>query len=74
VNLTEKDADGYVVFSIEADGFLRHMVRNVVGTLVDVALGKISPEGFKDILMSKDRKNAGVTAPAQGLVLKEVKY
>jgi tRNA pseudouridine38-40 synthase len=74
VNLTEKDADGYVVFSIEADGFLRHMVRNVVGTLVDVALGKVSPEGFEDILISKDRKNAGITAPAQGLVLKLVKY
>ncbi|MBW1858633.1 MAG: tRNA pseudouridine(38-40) synthase TruA [Deltaproteobacteria bacterium] len=73
-NLTEKDADGYVVFSIEADGFLRHMVRNVVGTLVDVGLGKVSPGAFEDILMSKDRKKAGITAPAHGLVLKEVKY
>lgn len=73
-SLTEKDADGYVIFSIEADGFLRHMVRNVVGTLVDVGLGRVSPEGFEDILMSKDRKNAGITAPAHGLMLKEVKY
>ena len=73
-DLTEKDADGYVVFSIEADGFLRYMVRNVVGTLVDVGLGKTSPQAFEDILMSKDRKQAGVTAPAQGLLLKEVKY
>jgi tRNA pseudouridine38-40 synthase len=73
-NLTEKDSDGYVVFSIEADGFLRHMVRNVVGTLVDVGLGKVSPGAFEDILMSKDRKKAGITAPAHGLVLKEVKY
>jgi tRNA pseudouridine38-40 synthase len=74
MNLTEKDAEGYVVFSIEANGFLRHMVRNMVGTLVDVALGKVSPEGFEDILMSRDRKEAGITAPAHGLVLKEVKY
>ena len=73
-DLTERDTDGYVVFSIEADGFLRHMVRNVVGTLVDVGLGKVLPEGFEEILISKDRKKAGITAPAHGLVLKEVKY
>jgi len=74
VNLAGKDADGYVVFSIEADGFLRHMARNIVGTLVDVGLGKISPEAFEDILISKDRKQAGTTAPAHGLFLREVKY
>ncbi|MCK4390603.1 MAG: tRNA pseudouridine(38-40) synthase TruA [Desulfobacterales bacterium] len=73
-NLAPKDRDGYVVFRIEADGFLRHMVRNIVGTLVDVGLGKISPEAFKDILISKDRKQAGATAPAHGLCLEEVKY
>ncbi len=65
---------GYVAFSIEADGFLRHMVRNIVGTLVDVGLGKITPEVFEDILKSKDRKQAGITAPAHGLFLREVKY
>ena len=74
VNLAGKDADGYVVFSIKADGFLRHMARNIVGTLVDVGLGKISPEAFEDILISKDRKQAGTTAPAHGLFLREVKY
>ena len=74
LKLTGKDADGYVVFSIEADGFLRHMVRNIVGTLVDVGLGKISPKTFEDILISKDRKQAGITAPAHGLFLREVKY
>jgi tRNA pseudouridine38-40 synthase len=74
VNLTERDKDGYVVFSIEADGFLRHMVRNIVGTLVDVGLGKISPGAFEDILISKDRRQAGITAPAHGLFLREVKY
>jgi len=74
VKLAPKDVDGYVVFSIEADGFLRHMVRNIVGTLVDVGLGKISPEAFEGILMSRDRKQAGVTAPAHGLFLREVKY
>ena len=74
VNLTGKDTDGYVVFSIEADGFLRHMVRNIVGMLVDVGLGKISPGAFAEILISKDRKQAGITAPAHGLFLREVKY
>ena len=74
VNLARKDADGYVVFSIEADGFLRHMARNIVGTLVDVGLGKISPQAFEDILISKDRRQAGITAPAHGLFLREVKY
>ncbi len=74
VSLTGKDADCYVVFSIEADGFLRHMARNIVGTLVDVGLGKISAEAFENILISKDRKQAGITAPAHGLFLREVKY
>ncbi|RLB81255.1 MAG: tRNA pseudouridine(38-40) synthase TruA [Deltaproteobacteria bacterium] len=74
VNLTEKDENGYVIFSIEADGFLRHMVRNIVGTLVDVGLRKISPEAFRNILMSKDRNQAGITAPAHGLFLRQVKY
>ena len=74
LNLTEKSADGYLVFTVEANGFLRCMVRNIVGTLVAVGLGKISPDGFQDILTSKDRKQAGITAPAHGLFLGEVKY
>ena len=71
--LLEED-DGYQAFEIEADGFLRFMVRNIVGTLVDVGLGKISPDEFKRILASKDRDQAGPTAPAHGLFLKKVRY
>ena len=71
--LLEKD-HGLVVFEIEAGGFLRFMVRNIVGTLVAVGLGKISPADFKDILLSKDRSRAGITAPPQGLFLVEVNY
>jgi tRNA pseudouridine38-40 synthase len=74
VNLTGSDEDGCVVFSIEADGFLRHMVRNIVGTLVDVGLEKTSPGAFEDIMISEDRKQAGIRAPAHGLFLREVKY
>ena len=68
------DGDGYIAFEIEADGFLRFMVRNIVGTLVNVGLGKISPDEFKRILESKDRHQAGATAPAHGLFLNEVIY
>ena len=61
-------------FSVEADGFLRYMVRNIVGTLVDVGRGELSPSKFIDIMEAKDRNMAGVTAPPQGLFLIEVKY
>jgi tRNA pseudouridine38-40 synthase len=63
-----------LTFRIEADGFLRFMVRNIVGTLVDVGLGKILPTEFEQILKSRDRTRAGATAPAHGLFLMEVKY
>lgn len=69
-----EEPDGYLAFEIEADGFLRFMVRNIVGTLVDVGLGKISPADFEGILESKDRDQAGATAPAHGLFLKNVNY
>ena len=73
VDLREEN-DGYVVFEIEADGFLRYMVRNIVGTIVEVGFGKISPDDVKQILASKDRTIAPATAPAHGLFLKRVKY
>jgi len=59
---------------IEADGFLRHMVRNIVGTVVAAGLGNISPRRFEEIFASKDRRLAGVKAPPQGLFLVEVRY
>ena len=72
-DLVESD-NRLLTFRIEADGFLRFMVRNIVGTLVDVGLGKTSPVEFKQILKSRDRTKAGATAPARGLCLVEVKY
>jgi tRNA pseudouridine38-40 synthase len=69
-----EEQDGYLTFEIEADGFLRFMVRNIVGTLVEVGLDKISPDEFKRILASKDRSRAGATAPAHGLFLARVNY
>ncbi|MDI6763246.1 MAG: tRNA pseudouridine(38-40) synthase TruA [Thermodesulfobacteriota bacterium] len=70
----KKGRDDLIRFEIEASGFLKQMVRAIVGTLVEVGKGKISSEEFQRILESKDRKEAGPTAPAQGLFLKEVKY
>jgi tRNA pseudouridine38-40 synthase len=63
-----------LVFEIEADGFLRYMVRNIVGTLVAVGLGKLSPEDFPRIIAARDRAQAAATAPAHGLFLMEVRY
>jgi tRNA pseudouridine38-40 synthase len=62
------------VITIEGNGFLRHMVRNIVGTLVEVGRGKLTVEGFSAIVAARDRKQAGMTAPARGLCLVEVRY
>ena len=64
----------FIKIIIEADGFLRHMVRNIVGTLVEVGRGRIGQEMIRDILESKDRRAAGPTAPPQGLFLERVIY
>ncbi len=65
---------GMIKVVIEAEGFLRHMVRNILGTVVDAGLGKMDVSGFKEILESKDRKMAGIKAPPQGLFLMNVEY
>ena len=62
------------LITIEANGFLRHMVRNIVGTLVDVGSGKHTEEGFSAVLAAGNRQQAGMTAPARGLCLLEVRY
>ena len=66
--------EGVLRFIFEADGFLRHMVRNIVGTAVEVGLGKRDLKEFQNILKSKDRKKAGMKAPPQGLFLTMVHY
>lgn len=70
----KRSREGLIWFEIEANGFLKQMVRAIVGTLVDVGKGKIGAKEFRRILESRDRKKAGQTAPAHGLFLKEVKY
>ncbi len=59
---------------IEADAFLRHMVRNIAGTIVEAGKRKIKSEDIEGIMLSKDRKNAGAAAPAKGLFLERVNY
>jgi tRNA pseudouridine38-40 synthase len=63
-----------VVISCTANGFLRHMVRNIVGTLVEVGQGTRMPADIKRIIDGRDRRLAGATAPPQGLYLVQVLY
>jgi len=64
----------YVRISVEANAFLRHMVRILVGTLVEVALGRFRTDQVAEILSMRDRREAGRTAPARGLFLEWVQY
>ena len=63
-----------LVFFIQANRFLRNMVRAIVGTLIEVGLKKISIDDFKSILLSRDRSKAGYSVPAHGLYLEKVYY
>lgn len=72
--IIKRDEGGLIEITMEAHGFLKYMVRNIVGTLIEVAQGKRPPDEMKEIIDSRDRNIAGITAPARGLYLKEVKY
>jgi len=63
-----------LIFTITADRFLRNMVRAIVGTMVNIGLGKLRPEDLHDIISSKNRSKAGFSVPAHGLFLEEIKY
>jgi len=63
-----------ILMCVEANGFLYHMVRNMVGTLLEVGRGKRRVEDIAAILKAKDRRLAGVTAPSEGLILMKVAY
>lgn len=66
--------DGQVVYEVTGTGFLRHMVRNIVGTLVDIGRGRRPVEDMIRVLLSGDRAHASATAPPQGLTLVRVDY
>jgi tRNA pseudouridine38-40 synthase len=69
-----EEKDNQLIFTITADRFLRNMVRAVVGTLLDVGLGKKSLKDVKTIIKNKDRSLAGASVPAKGLSLVRVQY
>lgn len=76
-NVTEafwQQEGNLLTFYISANRFLRNMVRAIVGTLVDVGVGKITVENFREIIESKNRGNAGLSVPAKGLFLTKIKY
>ncbi len=63
-----------IVYTIEAEGFLRYMVRTIVGTLLEVGRGRLEPEAIEEIFRKRDRSLAGPTAAAKGLTLVRVDY
>ncbi|HEX7127109.1 MAG TPA: tRNA pseudouridine(38-40) synthase TruA [Thermodesulfobacteriota bacterium] len=67
-------AEGLLRIEVEGDGFLMHMVRIIVGTLVEVGRGKLPAGRVSEILAGRDRRAAGPTAPAHGLYLVDVRY
>ena len=72
-----EDGGGYdlpIVMRVTGDGFLRHMVRNIVGTLVEIGVGRWDPWRVLELLDGRDRTQAGPTAPASGLFLTRVVY
>jgi tRNA pseudouridine38-40 synthase len=72
--LEVRDMGGEIVIDVDGDGFLRHMVRTLVGTLMDVGAGLRAPDSMAAMLAARDRRAAGQTAPAHGLTLVSVRY
>ncbi len=66
--------DKFIVLTVTGSGFLKHMVRNIAGTLAAIGLGKMTPAQIKTILAGRDRSQAGLNAPPQGLFLQKVVY
>jgi len=73
-NPASADVHQLLTIDVEADGFLYNMVRNIVGTLVEVGRGKYPPEWVAEVIAVRDRDQAGPTAPALGLFLSRVDY
>jgi tRNA pseudouridine38-40 synthase len=69
-----REQEDLLIYRVTGNGFLHHMVRNLVGTFVEAAANRISPDAIPDILAARNRSAAGPTAPASGLFLVEVEY
>ena len=73
-SLSVMENDNIITIRITGNGFLYNMVRIIAGTLIKVGKGSIEPETVASIILSKDRNNAGPTAPARGLSLMEIRF
>jgi tRNA pseudouridine38-40 synthase len=71
---SHENASGFITYEIAGAGFLRHMVRTIVGTLVEVGRGRRPAAWVSEVLRSRDRSEAGPTAPAEGLFLVSLDY
>ena len=69
-----REAPGEILVEVDGDGFLRHMVRTIVGSLVDIGSGVRPPDWMAEVLAARARPSAGQTAPAAGLTLVAVRY
>jgi tRNA pseudouridine38-40 synthase len=69
-----KKTGNEIIYTVEANGFLRYMVRTIIGTLLEVGKGKLSPEQIEELFRKNKRSLASPTAPAKGLCLIEVNY
>ena len=74
IDVKDKEKEKRIYLTFHGTGFLQHMVRILTGTLVEVGLHKRTYESMTELLDARDRKHAGVTAPAQGLCLQKVDY
>jgi len=72
--LEVRETAGELAIEVEGDGFLRHMVRAIAGTLLEVGLGQRAPDTITDVIAARDRQAAGRTLPALGLTLVTVRY
>ncbi|WP_455639522.1 tRNA pseudouridine(38-40) synthase TruA [Parabacteroides sp.] len=70
----KQEEDGVWVFTVQADRFLRNMVRAIVGTLLEVGRGKLTVDGFRQVIEAKDRCKAGISVPGHALYLVDVTY
>ncbi len=69
-----REQDGMLIFELSANRFLRNMVRAIVGTLLEVGLGRMDPQGFRKVIEARDRCDAGQSMPARALFLESVTY
>lgn len=72
--ITVSKKGDFIRITVEGSGFLKYMVRNIVGTLIEIGSDKMSPEHMKELLKMKNRRLAGPTAPSRGLCLVKVFY